>query len=141
MILYLDTSALVKRYVEEDGSERIDSLWEEATEVVTSTVAFAEGVSAFCRKLREGVISETDCFQTIAEFKSEYSRFALVPITLELNRIVEALLLKYPLRGFDTIHLASALLIRREVNFDVTFACFDATLNRAAKEEELVVPF
>jgi len=88
VILYLDTSALVKRYVEEDGSDEVDAVWEKATEVVTSTVAFAEGLSAFCRKLREGVISETECFQTIAEFKSEYSRFALVPITLELNRIV-----------------------------------------------------
>jgi predicted nucleic acid-binding protein len=141
VILYLDTSALVKRYVEEDGSERVDSLWEEAAEVVTSTVAFAEGMSAFCRKWREGVISETDCFQTIAEFKSEYLRFALVPITPESNRIVEGLLLKYPLRGFDAIHLASALLIRREADFDVTFACFDAALSGAAKGEGLIVPF
>ena len=57
MILYCDTSALIKRYVEEKGTERVDALWEDCQGVSTSVVAFAEAMSAFSRRLREGLLS------------------------------------------------------------------------------------
>ncbi|MGA1823167.1 MAG: type II toxin-antitoxin system VapC family toxin [bacterium] len=141
MILYLDTSALIKRYVEEDKSEEVDNLWEEAIEIASSTVVFAESMATFCRKFREGVFSETEYIQTISEFKNEYHRFIIVPISSELNRIIEEILLKYPLRGFDSIHLASALLIQKNSNLNTIFACFDHSLNKAAEQEGLNVPF
>lgn len=141
MILYCDTSALIKRYVEEDRSDEVDGLWEEAVEVVTSTVAFAETMATFRRKYREGVLSEVGCIQTVAEFKNEYPRLILVPISSELNQIIEGLLLKHPLRGFDAIHLASALLIHKGSHLATKFACFDHVLNKAAEEEGLDVSF
>ena len=141
MILYCDTSALIKHYVEEDRSDEVDSLWQEAVEVVTATVAFAEAMATFRRKYREGVLSDVEYIQTAAEFKNEYPRLILVPISLELNRIIEELLLKHPLRGFDAIHLASALLIHKGSHLATRFACFDHVLNKAANEEGLDVPF
>ena len=141
MILYCDTSALIKRYVEEDRSDEVDGLWEEAVGVVTSTVAFAETVATFRRKYREGVLSEIGYIQTVAEFKSEYPRLILVPISSELNRIIEEVLLKHPLTGFDAIHLGSALLIDKGSHLATRFACFDDVLNKAAEEERLDVPF
>ena len=141
MILYCDTSALIKRYVEENRSDEVDGLWEEAVGVVTSTVAFAETVSTFRRKYREGVLSEIGYIQTVAEFKSEYPRLILVPISSELNRIIEEVLLEHPLRGFDAIHLGSALLIDKGSHLATRFACFDDVLNKAAEEEGLDVPF
>jgi len=110
-------------------------------EIVTSTVAFAETVATFRRKYREGVLSEIDYIQTVAEFKSEYPRLILVPISSELNRIIEEVLLKHPLRGFDAIHLGSALLIDEGIHLATRFACFDDVLNKAAEEERLDVPF
>ena len=89
MILYCDTSALIKRYVEEDRSDEVDGLWEKS----------------------------------------------------ELNQIIAGLLLKHPLRGFDAIHLASALLMHKGGHLATRFACFDHALNRAAEEEGLDVPF
>lgn len=141
MILYCDTSALIKRYVEEDRSGEVDRLWDEAAEVVTSTVAFAETMATFRRKYREGVFSEIVYVQTIAEFKNEYPRLILVPVSSELNRIIEELLLRHPLRGFDAIHLASALLIHEGSQLATRFACFDHVLNKAAEEQGLHVPF
>lgn len=141
MILYCDTSALVKRYVEEDRSDEVDDIWEEAVEVATSTVAFAESMATFRRKFREGVLSEVEYTQTVTEFKNEYTRLILVSISSELNRIIEELLLKYPLRGFDAIHLGSALLIHKGDLLVTMFACFDQALNEVAKEEGLDVPF
>lgn len=141
MILYCDTSALIKRYVEEDRSGEVDGLWEQAVEVVTSTVAFVETMATFRRKYREGVLSEVGYIQTILEFKNEYPRLIQVPISSELNRTIEGLLLKHTLRGFDAIHLASALLIHKGSRLATRFACFDHVLNKAAEEEKLDVPF
>ncbi len=141
MILYLDSSALVKRYVEEEGTNEVDALWEEAGEVITSTVAFAECLSALSRRFREGLFSEAEYLKTVAGFKEEYPRFILVPMTHELNNMVEKVLFGYPLRGFDAIHLASALLVQKAGGLGVTFACFDRNLNIAARGEGLSVPF
>ena len=141
MILYCDTSALIKRYVEEDRSDEVDGLWEQAVEVVTSTVAFVETMATFRHKYREGVLSEVGYIQTILEFKNEYPRLIQVPISSELNRTIEGLLLKHPLRAFDAINLASALLIHKGSLLATRFACFDHVLNKAAEEEKLDVPF
>jgi len=140
MILYADSSALVKRYVEENGTREFDALWDSAGEIATSTVAFAECMAAFRRKYREGIISERDYQQTIKEFKKEYSRLILVQINPELNWIIEDLLASYSLRGFDSIHLASALAIKRNGNLITTFACFYNVLNNAAGHEGLDTP-
>ena len=141
MILYCDTSALVKRYVEENWSNEVDTLWEDAIEIASSSVAFAETLSIFNRKLREGIITEKEYIQTITEFKTEYTQFIIVPISSELNKIIEKLCLKYSLRGFDAIHLASALLIQKNSNLTTIFACFDNILNKAAEHEGLDVSF
>lgn len=141
MILYCDTSALIKRYVEEEGTGDVDAVWDKAVEVATSVAAFAESMAAFYRKLKEGVFSTVEYSQTIAEFKNEYLRLLLIPITSELNLIIEKLIKKYSLRGFDAIHLASAIVIHKGKHLTTKFACFDKNLNRAAKLEGLDVPF
>jgi predicted nucleic acid-binding protein len=140
MILYCDTSALLKRYVEESRSDEVDALWENALEIATSVVAFAEVLATFSRKFREGVLAEVEYRETIRAFKDDYARFILVPVSLELNQMIEELLIKYSLRGFDSIHLASALIIRKKSNLVTKFACFDQTLNKVAVQEQLDAP-
>ena len=141
MIVYCDTSALIKRYVEEAGSDWVDHLFEGETTVLTSTVAFAEIMAAFSRKYRERVLSRSGYLKTVSEFKNEYSKLILVSISPDLNQIIEGLLTNHPLRGFDAIHLASALQVQKEGNLTVRFACFDRALNKAAVAEGLITPF
>ncbi len=141
MILYCDTSALIKRYVEEAGSDQVDRLFEEGSSVVTSTVAFAEIMAVFRRKYREGILTRTGYSKSVLEFKKEYSKLILVSITPELNQLIENLVVKHPLRGFDAIHLASALLVQKEGSMNVNFACFDRVLNKAASSEGLLISF
>ena len=57
MTLYLDTSSLVKLYVEEAGSDHVASMVAEAEVVVTSTVAYPESRAAFARLRRDGALS------------------------------------------------------------------------------------
>jgi uncharacterized protein len=52
LILYLDTSTLVKLYAEEEGTETVERAADEAEAIATSVVAYAEPRAAFARKLR-----------------------------------------------------------------------------------------
>jgi len=135
MMLYLDTSALIKRYVDEDGSGRVNELWDGATGIATSVVAFAEMIAALNRKLREGVLSAREYSRTAASFKGDYRRIILVPVSAGLNERIEKLARKHALRGFDAIHLASALVIRNNGKVEMGFACYDRALNEAALNE------
>jgi len=140
VILYCDTSAIVKRYIEEEGTAKVDVLWDKAAEIATSAVAYAEGMAAFRRKRRERVLSRKGYTCAVTAFNEEYLSFVLIQISPQLNMIVQRLIEKYPLRGFDAIHLASALIIKESWT-DVVFACFDKAINRAAKREGLKMVF
>ena len=55
------------------------------------------------------------------------------------NRLVDELLLRYPLRGADAIHLASALHLHNLVQGAVVFACADRVLVDAARNEDFAI--
>lgn len=137
MMLYCDTSALIKRYVEEEGTELVDALWGKSKRIATSTVAFAEALSAFSRRHREGLLSVREYKTTVEKFKSDYAFLILVPIDNALNHTIETIIKNYPLRGFDAIHLASALVFANLKDNGLKFACFDLNLNKAAIKEGL----
>ncbi len=135
MILYLDTSALVKRYFEEPQSDELISKWKEAEEMVTSAVTYAETVAAFYRKKREANLKEQVIYKILNAFRDEWKSFIRVQVSDELNEVVDQVIGSYPLRGFDAIHLASATLMRQALPEDFLFACFDQRLSMAAKDE------
>ncbi len=135
MILYCDTSALIKRYIEEEGTNIVDKLWEDSIFIATSVVAYAESLSAFNRKLREGLFSENDHNNALKQFKNDYYSLLLVPLDNNLNPIIEELLGRYSLKGFDSIHLSSAFILKNLREIDLFFACFDLNLNNAAIKE------
>jgi len=139
VILYCDTSALIKRYVEEQGTDAMDSLWLASLRIATSVVAFAETAATFSRKLREGILTEKEYAVALKTFKADFDSFILVTVTPSLNEEIERLVREYPLRGFDAIHLSSALMIKTSGNVPVQFACFDRPLNEAALKEGLTV--
>ena len=137
MILYLDTSALVKRYVIEEGTTMVDRLWQKANYVATSVVAYAESVATFSRKTREGLLNNDDFKRIITFLEADYKHFIRIPVSKGLNEIIKRLVEKYPLRGFDAIHLASAILLSEGGLKDIIFLCFDKLLSEAALSEGL----
>lgn len=139
MILYCDTSALIKRYVEEEGTEYVDSLWDDASIVVTSVVAYAEIITAFSKKLTEGVLSVKEYNNIVLKFKEDYEQLILVPVSMDLNKLIEELIKRHPIRWGEAIHLASALIFVTSESPKPVFACFDSILNQAAIEEGLTL--
>ncbi len=140
MFLYMDTSALVKKYFKEEGTSGVLSLWKGANTIVTSTVTFAETLAAVHRKKREQNGVNARLFRrVISSFDRDWRSFVRVDVTDHLGDTIRRLIDQHPLRGFDAIHLASALLIHKESKDSFLFVCFDKRLSSAAGKEGLSV--
>lgn len=137
MILYLDTSSIVKLYIEEAGTEAVRRWAEEAEMLATCRVACSELISALHRRFRCGDILKKE-YRLLADgFLKEWGNFAVIDFDeIEAARLVE----KYGLRGFDAIHLSALNLLKnRDKNISVAFSSFDKELNKAASSEGFTV--
>jgi len=139
MILYLDTSALVKRYFREPYSDDVLSRWKSATQIVTSSVAYAETMASMYRKKRETDLADTLIRKIADIFHQDWESFIRVEVNDRLNGYIDRVVERYPLRGFGTIHLASAIVIHERLPEDFVFACFDDKLASAAQSEGLEI--
>jgi len=139
VILYLDTSALVKLYIEETGSQEVKRAVEEARIISTSRVAYVEAMSAIARKYREGELSDEEQDQIARDLDRDWDNCFVVEVSEGVTKLGGELTSRHPLRGFDAIHLASALLLQNRTRLEVSFFCFDERLKTAAKAEGLAV--
>lgn len=139
MILYLDTSALVKLYVDEEvGGELVRQGVEESESIAVSTVAYAEARAGLARKQREGLFTAGELRRTVAELDEDWRTYARLDVSDKLSRRAGELAERYSLRGYDAVHLASAVQLSER--FDVVrFLAFDDRLNEAARSAELPV--
>lgn len=139
MIVYLDTSSLVKLYVEETGSEKIRDIAYNATVIATSKVAYAEARAAFARKQKEDGFSINTLRKIVEDLNRDWESYFVVEITDGLIRSAGDIAEKHLLRGFDSIHLASAINLKDKTGAEIYFSSNDAKLNRAAEKEKIVV--
>ena len=139
MILFVDTSALVKLYIAEPGSERMREAVGKGEPMAVSILAFAEMHATFARRKREGLLLATELEQVHQSFTEDWEELTKVPVGASVLKLVPLLCERHPLRGADAVHLASALLLHEE-GLKVTFACSDHQLLRAAAAEGLI-PF
>ena len=132
MILYVDASAFVKRYVTERGSEAVTALMEEAAVVATSIVSRAEVGAALAGAVRRGILDEPDGRRARLLFGQEWPDIARIPVTERLVALADALAWEHGLRGYDAVQLASAVTWQDMVGLDVVLATFDQQLWAAA---------
>jgi len=94
-------------------------------------------MASFYRKKRETNI-RSDIFHTLVEsFQQDWKSLICVQVNDDLNDMIDKMLSHHPLRGFDSIHLASALILHDSAPEELLFACFDKTLVQAAVAEGL----
>lgn len=134
MIVYLDASALVKRYVAERGSRETGGLFARADVVATSLVSRAEVAAALAKAVRLGIVEPENGRKAQRAFASQWPDFAKVPVTEALVSRAEALAWDFALRGYDAIQLASALTWQELVGAEITLATFDRQLWDAGKK-------
>lgn len=133
MTLYLDTSSLVKLYVDEPGTDEVRQDLGEADTATTSAVSYAEARAGFARLRREGKLTPALFLSVKRDFDADWSKLAIVEPTVALCGIAGALAERYGLRGCDSIQLATFLDVARErAREETRFSSFDRSLNRAA---------
>ena len=136
MILYLDTSALVKLYVEEPGSIEVAAAVERATAVATARITYAEARAAFARHRRAGGLTPAELRRVVRQLDEEWAQYSIVEITAAVVRRAGGLAERHELRGYDAVQLAAALDVRL-AGGDIEFSSFDQRLNGAARRERL----
>lgn len=111
---FLDTSSLVKRYVDEPGRQAVLAVHdpERGHYLYLSDAAGPELVAALTRRARGQGVGETDLEPTLTAFRShwrhQYRRLRLVPAVIERAMTLAE---HHGLRGYDAIHLAAALAL------------------------------
>lgn len=139
MIVYLDTSALVKLYVDEAGSDEVAGSVEDARLVATSRVAYPEARAAFARRRREGGMTSAGLRRAVLALERDLSSYVLVEVDAALAREAGDLAERRALRGAGAIHLASALMLSLHDPLVPRFLAFDRRLLDAAAAEGLDV--
>lgn len=134
---YLDTSALIKRFVAEKGSALIQTIMTRREPVATAKIAYAEVYAGLARKRREGHLSAAHYALSCRQFERDWGAYVRVDLQDEILLLARDLIGRHPLRGFDAIHLASALSLKSALGQDITFAAADERLLRAAHAERL----
>ena len=137
MILYLDTSALVKLYVAEAGTEAVAPAVERARALVTVRVTYAEARAAFAQHARTKGIAAGGLRRVVRQLDEEWGQYSIVEVTDALVRRAGALAERHRLRGYDAVQLSAAVDLRVAGATDVAFASFDARLNHAARRERM----
>ena len=136
-MIYLDTSALVKRYVREKGSDRIEKALLSSDMVSTSKLAFPELLSSLARKRRSHDLTEKSFRIAMNRFEEDWRNFLVVDFHDDLLLIIRTLISKHALRGADAVHLSSALWLTQSSGLPLVFCASDAQLIAAADAESL----
>jgi uncharacterized protein len=128
---YFDTSALVKRYIREPGSQKLRGLLRRY-KVISSAVMPVEAQSAFRRRQVSGDLSAQNLQAILAQFQKDRAHWDLVEVTSEVLANAEDLVRRTSLRTLDAIHVASVLTIERAAGFRFAFVTADAVQREAA---------
>jgi len=138
MILYLDTSALVRLFVVEAHSDRVRRAVSRAHLIATHAIAYVEACATFARVAHAR--GEDALFPALRRnLDIQWAAWEILNVTEPLIRRAADLAGRYRLRGYDGVHLAAAEsafeVFRNHAPFH--FAVFDGPLSKAAKQAEI----
>ena len=145
-IYQIDSSAIVKRYVDEAGSHWIREICDPNTGNIVSIlrITMAEVASAFSRRCREGAITDDERDDLIASFLNDCDRqYQICEVTQDIVGLAVRLVCRYPLRGYDAVQLAAAVFVNQKLISDslapLIFVSADERLCSAGIAEVLSV--
>ena len=143
---YVDTSALAKQYIDEIGSDWVRGVLGRSPPpaVIVVHLATVEMTSALARRRREGILTQAEYARIRDAFRSDcLSQYDIVAVSSSIVDEANRLLERYPLRAYDAVHLAPAVVSNRHLLADgldpLVFLSADDRLNDAAAAEGLPV--
>jgi predicted nucleic acid-binding protein len=132
MIIYADTSALVKLFVAEKHSDVTRNILQAARALGTGLLTRAELGSAFARGAKRGLLSKTEAREACRRLHQVWPTWVRIAMNETLVSRAESLAWEYTLRGYDSVHLAAAQIWQEQIEHAVTLATFDQELWAAA---------
>jgi len=136
MIVYADTSALLKMVVSEPDSPTAAEIFDGAERLITSRVTYPESRAALAVMVRERRFPRVAYTTAKAVLERRWTEMIRIDVTEELAKAAGDLADRRTLKGFDAIHLASALRVQTD---RLLFLTWDRTQARAARAEGLMV--
>lgn len=133
MIVYLDASALVKRYVTEAGSAAVERLIDQADALGTSVISRAEVSAAFAKAVRMNLLARDAAARALKAFTADWTHLMRLQLTETLAARAASLAWEQGLRGYDAVHLATALIWHETLGQPVLVATFDRQLWQGAQ--------
>lgn len=139
MNLYADTSALIKKYVRESGSEQAVAYFDQYPIIGTAALTQFEMASAMSKAMRLGWVEEPEILAAWQDFLSHWPAYVRLPISAGTVERAASMAWRHGLRAYDAVHLACALAWKDISGDEVIFACYDNNLLKAAQKEGLQV--
>jgi len=145
VLYYFDSSAVVKRYAPERGSEQVNAIVESTENTVyLNQIGVVEVAAAFARKARTQELTIEDYEAALWLFLADVAdhEFEVVPLNDRTVELAVELTRQHPLRGYDAVHLATAAAMKTalqetELPPSLVFVSADQTLCKAAQDEGL----
>ncbi len=138
-IIYLDTTALVKQYVRERGSDAVRQQIGAASLIGTVLITQAEMAAALAKAQRMQWVTPLDARKAWEGLLTDWPSLVTVEVTSQLVTLAGDLAWRYHLRGYDAVHLSAALVWKDILNSAMTMGTFDRELWDAAAHVGLSV--
>src|SRR5215203_4983744 len=145
-VYYFDTSALIKRYVQEKGTIWVTGITERSAGHDLNTVSLTgpEMIATFFRKARGGTMTRAQAIRIAHNFDVDWQQqYQVLVVSESIVNLAMAIAKKHALRGYDSVHLAAALELHQDRQAlrlpALTFVSADVEQLKAAQAEKLVV--
>ncbi len=133
MILFCDTSALVKLYLDEDDTPAVSAQAAVSDLIAVCRIAWVEAIAAMARRSREQSQDTTAIAQARQRFIADWPEFLTLELTPGLAELAGDYADAFALRAYDSVQLAAAQTLHQELPGEVRFACYDSRLVKAAR--------
>ena len=139
MILFCDTSALIKLLIDEPESDQMQQASSDAEAIAVCRITWAEAMAAMARRQREDPMSEDDIDQARGRLIQNWNDMTIVEVSQNLVETAGRFADGFALRGYDSVQLAAAHELRKSTDQTLTFASYDRRLRQAAQLLQLEV--
>jgi predicted nucleic acid-binding protein len=140
MIVYFDTSALVKAYVEEAGSRQVHAILDyPANSFGSAIITEVEMAAALQKAIRLYNAAEYSMAESWQDFLDDWSAFTHLEVSDFLVKRASRIAFEYRLRGYDSLHLAAARMWQEKLRSPITLATYDRDLWLAGRQAGMQV--
>lgn len=134
MNVYFETSAVVKLFLDEPGADAARDLWDQADLVTVGRIAYPEARAAFASAERGRRITASQRDDASSRLNRLWAQVQVIeldePLAFSAGNLAES----HALRGFDAVHLATAIALEDE---SLIVATWDEDLRTAALDAGL----